>query len=120
MAAFDYTDTQADAAELIAEFGQAGQLMPPATRADPYDPDSVATTPDPIGCTLVVIAYTLREREASLIAEGDRKVLIAAQGLQAEPTAAFGLAIGADTFQIVRVMPVSPAGVPVLYEIQAR
>ena len=123
---FDYARSVAIANRLIARFGQRGAVrrgpdlsggdstndlpLPPGDEAEPTDHP----------CTLVVLDYSEEERAGSLIAQTDRKVLIATAGLDIEPTPEDALLIGTDEHQIVAVMPLAPGPVRVLWQAQVR
>jgi len=93
----------------------------------PPRPGGGQTTTD-AACTLVVTEYTLRERESTLIGASDKKVLIAVPVTLAAyadnpaslnaPTPVDQVVIQGRAHAIVRVMPVAPAGVPVMWEAQ--
>lgn len=125
----DWTSVAADVAAGIAEAGMAGTIRRTITTGgDPWTPGSGTTTVTNAACTLVIVEYTLRERESTLIGASDKKVLVSIPvtlpayaddpaSLNA-PTAADQVIIQGRAHAIVRVMPVSPAGVPVLWEMQ--
>lgn len=119
--AFDFAEMQATADDLIGEFGMPGAIRRSTTTGGgPYDPDGGTITVTDHPCMLVVDEYGLRERESSLIEANDRKVLVAVGGLTVEPQEEDQIVIGGAVFEIVSVKPIAPAGVVVLYEIQAR
>lgn len=126
----DWNAVAADVAAGIAEAGQPGlirrQLPSPSGPSDwPQLP-----APDPINapCTLIVVEYSLHERESSLIGASDKKVLVAVPVTLAAfadnpaslnaPTPADQVVIQGRAHAIVDVRPVSPAGVPVMWELQ--
>ncbi|GGE18200.1 hypothetical protein GCM10011390_41720 [Aureimonas endophytica] len=116
---FDYAKSQATADRLIARFGQAGTIRRRSSAGGAYEPDPAQTISDH-PCKLVVTDYTVRERESTLIGSSDRKVLVAMSGLDIVPTSADRITVAGDTLEIINVMPLSPGGTTVLYEIQAR
>lgn len=105
--AFNYIALQALADKLIVQFGRTGQLL----RGDSAD--------RPVRC--VEIAYSPREIDGQLIAYADRRFLVSARNLELPPDKEEDrLVVGSDDFRIVAVSPLSPAGVPVYYEVQVR
>lgn len=127
MAGFNYARARRTADRLIARFGGPGELR---RSSEPNDGDMTnGQTPEPDEgsdeshpCTLVVVDYTDQERAASLVAQNDRRALIATKGLTIRPDESFSLVLFADPepFQIVSCKPLSPAGVDVLYDAQVR
>lgn len=123
----DWSAVAADVAAGIAEAGMPGAIRRTVTTGNPWEPGGGQTTTD-AACTLVIVEYTLRERESTLIGASDKKVLVAVPVTIAAypdnpaslnaPTAADQVVIEGREHAIVRVMPVSPAGVPVLWELQ--
>jgi hypothetical protein len=67
-----------------------------------------------------VVEYGLREIDGSRVLATDKKVLLAKKALAIEPTTADKLLIGGVSHSVVNVRPVSPAGIVVMWEIQAR
>lgn len=127
MAGFNYARARQTANRLISRFGGPGELR---RSSEPNDGDMTnGMTPEPgegadesHPCTLVVVDYTDQERAASLVAQNDRRALIATKGLTIRPDESFSLVLFADPepFQIVSCKPLSPAGVDVLYDAQVR
>lgn len=119
MQSFDYARSRSSADRLIERFGQAGAIRRTgAATGDAWNPTPSAPADHP--CTLVVDDYEAGEIDGSLIRQTDRKVLVSAEGLGIEPTAADRLVIGGSAMEIVNVRPLSPGGVVVLFEIQGR
>ena len=115
MAAFDYSRAKATAERLIARYGKAGAIRRTASSGDAWNPTQTDTDHD---CTLVVLDYSLRERESTLIGATDRRVLISTDGLTITPTNADKLVIGSTVHEIVRIMPLEPGPTIVLWEAQ--
>jgi len=101
----DYLADQADADELIEEFGQAAILTRGAT-------DHPAT--------VVVLDYANREVDGTRIQATDKRVLVAAGGLEITPKPSDRLKIDGTGHAIVQVKPFAPAGIVVFFEVQAR
>lgn len=119
MASFDYARPRATADRLIAKFGQAGAIRrTTAGGGDPWSPTPGTTTDH--ACTLVVTEYSVREREGTLIQARDKKVLVATEGLNIEPTEADQIVVQGQAMEIIDVAPLAPGGDVVMYTIQAR
>lgn len=102
---------------MIARYGGGAQIRR-STRAGPdYDP--IVTSTD-YPCRLVVLDYEEKQIDGTRIKVGDKMVYMSTAGLTIEPTESDALVIGGVTHEIVVVKPLSPAGVVVFYEVQAR
>jgi hypothetical protein len=119
MATFDYSRSQATADRLIAKFGQPGTIRRPgAASGDPWNPTIGPATDYP--CTLVVLDYTAREIDGTLILASDRKVYVATAGLDVTPEPSDQVVVGSEVLSIVNVGRLAPAGVDVFFLLQAR
>jgi hypothetical protein len=114
---FDYPATAATATRLLERFGAACTLV--RQTAGAYDPatGSAPITTTSLDTTAAVFDYAQRYIDGTLIKQGDRQAYCApavtpAQGDQFTWQGA--------TFTVVSVKPISPAGVPVLFEAQLR
>ena len=118
MASFDYAKSAATADRLITRFGQAATLIRQVQISGPdYDPTFAKQSRD---CTIAVLDYENREIDGTRIQAGDKKVLVSAVGLSPEPSTVDRIDIGDEEHAIISVKPLSPAGTPVFYEVQAR
>ena len=115
--AFDYAASQATAARLIANFGQAGSIRRVTNTGDAYSPTQ-ATADTAVTC--VVTDYAHRERDGTYIQARDRKVYVSALDLAITPTPADKFVLGAMVYDIVSVGPLEPGGTVVLFELQVR
>lgn len=61
-----------------------------------------------------------REIDGELIRVGDRRVLIAAQGLAAAPSTGNLIRDGSTTYKVVKVDTLQPGDTTVLYKVQVR
>lgn len=121
-----YDDMAAVALELITEFGQVGTISDVAPGT--YDPATGATTGDtPITQTaqMILLDYTLQEsgakyNEGTQVLAGDKKILIAAQGLAWAPMMTSRITADSDVWQVVNIKVSNPAGTPLVYEIHGR
>lgn len=121
-----YDDMAAVALELITEFGLAGTIsdVTPGT----YDPESGTGTGDtPISqpAQMILLDYTLQEsgakyNEGTQVLAGDKKILIAAQGLAWAPMMTSRVTADSAVWQVVNIKVSNPAGTPLVYEIHGR
>ncbi|QXI03642.1 hypothetical protein HU718_016525 [Pseudomonas tensinigenes] len=122
MSAF-YDRTAATALRLITQFGQPVTIS--KTEPGEYDPETGGDTP---GATIeqtaqgILLDFTGQEfQNNSLIKQGDKKLKIAAQGLEWVPDLLNKVIIQGRTWSIVPPLKeVNPAGTPILYELQVR
>jgi len=128
---FDYIESQADADELLSEFGQIGAIPRSVSTpgANPWDPPTNATTYHRVTVALLPINLqdVGRDISGTLIKASDQQALISPVGLTIEPTTTDILLVTGefvgDEYQggeprIVSVAKaLAPAGVPVLYDL---
>ena len=112
--------------ELIAEFGQAGILK--NVMEGEYDPVT-GFGADPVTLTqtgqLMLLDYSVQEAgiinaAGSLVQQGDKKIMLAAKGLDWGPTMTTTIDAGGFTWAITGIKATNPAGTPLLYEIYGR
>ncbi|WP_414461818.1 hypothetical protein [Hyphomicrobium sp. DY-1] len=127
MSTFNYSKTAASAAKLIKKFGQHGairRLVP--GNGPPYDPGP--STPVEFAADLVIVDYTISERDGTLILATDKRAYVSALGLKTtegvpldeiKPTDKLVEASG-KVWTIILSKPLNPAGVIVLYDLQIR
>jgi hypothetical protein len=118
-----YDEMALMALEMITEFGQPAII----TKTEPgeYDPETGGDTP---GATIeqtaqgILLDFTGQEfQNNSLIKQGDKKLKLAAQGLEWVPDLLNKVIIQGRTWSIVPPLKeVNPAGTPILYEFQVR
>lgn len=114
---FDYAATAATAARLLTRFGASATLKRVTTGV--YDP-STGTTPvttTELATTAAVFAYDQKYIDGTLILQGDQRAYIAPAN---EPKQGDLLTWQGKDLAVVAVKPISPAGVPVVYEAQLR
>ncbi|WP_397448133.1 hypothetical protein [Pseudomonas sp. NA-150] len=118
-----YDDMAVMALELITEFGQPVTLQD--TTKGEYDPDTGSTPTDTVTERIaqgILLDFTGQEFQTNtLIKVGDKKLKIAAQGLDAPPSLLSKVVVQGRTWSIVPPLKeISPAGTPLLYELQVR
>ena len=122
MASF-YYEMAVMALEMITEFGQP--VIISKTEPGEYDPEQSGEAP---GATVEQIAqgilldFTGQElQNNSLIKLGDKKLKIAAQGLDWAPDLLNKVVVQGRSWSIIPPLKeINPAGTPILYELQVR
>jgi hypothetical protein len=119
MAKFDYARSKETAVRLIDKFGQAAVLRVKTSTPDPdrWKPPTATTTDYP--CTVAVLQFSKREIDGTLIQVGDRRVYIAPD-VAVQPATNHSLIVEGEEHQIINVDVMSPAGIPVYYDVQIR
>lgn len=118
-----YDEMAVMALEMITEFGQPVTIS--KTEPGEYDPEIGGESPGaPIEQIAqgILLDFTGQEfQNNSLIRQGDKKLKIAAQGLEWVPDLLNKVIIQGRTWSIVPPLKeVNPAGMPILYELQVR
>ena len=121
-----YSRMASTALRLITRFGQAATLDDVTPGAyDPITGETTGDTPITQPCQLILLDYTSQEsgakfNEGSQVVSGDKKILIAAQGLTWAPTLTTRITADGAVWQAVNIKVSNPAGTPLVYEIQGR
>jgi hypothetical protein len=118
-----YDEMAAIAIEMITEFGQPVTIR--ATTIGEYDPETGSAPADSTKeqtAQGILLDFTGQEfQNNSLIKQGDKKLKIAAQGLEWVPDLLNKVIIQGRTWSIVPPLKeINPAGTPILYELQVR
>ena len=118
-----YDEMAVMALDMITEFGQPVTIR--ATTVGEYDPEAGSAPPDSTKeqtAQGMLLDFTGQEfQNNSLIKQGDKKLKIAAQGLEWVPDLLNKVIIQGRTWSIVPPLKeVNPAGTPILYELQVR
>ena len=114
-----YDDLAEAASELLEEFG-TGLVLKRVT-SGAYDPATgdVANTETTHAGFGAAFDYESRDIDGTKIKAGDHRILIGVAGM-AEPEADDRVTISGRTFTVVRSRTLAPAGVPVVFDVQAR
>lgn len=132
---FDYIESQADADELIAEFGQIGAI-PRATFGEPdpstpWKPGGEVTIFHRINCAVLPINLQDSGKDigGTVIKSTDEQILGSVVGLAITPTTTDTIMVdgafngdiyeGGRSLTIVSCKTLAPAGVPVMHDILA-
>jgi hypothetical protein len=118
-----YDEMAVMALDLITVFGQPVTLRD--TIKGEYDPATGSTGPDTVierSAHGILLDFTGQEFQANnLITAGDKKLKIAASGLNAPPTLLSKAIVQGKTWSIIPPLKeINPAGTPLLYELQVR
>ena len=125
MSAF-YDRMAATALRLIERFGLTATLS--EVTPGEYDPVTGVETG---GATLtqtgqlILLDYTVQEAgiinaAGSLVQQGDKKIMLAAKGLEWPPTMTTTVLADGLTWTIVNIKSTNPAGMPLVYELHGR
>ena len=117
MAGFNYARARATAERLINRYGQDGAIRRIVESGPAWDP---VLTPEDMACRLVDLNYEEKNIDGTLIKRGDRMVYLSTAGLTIEPQLSDKVLIGGVEHSIQNVLPLSPGGIIVFWQIQAR
>ena len=117
MTAFNYPATAATATRLLERFGAAATIKRSTPGA--YNPATGTMTPTVTthATTAAVFAFDQKYIDGTLVQAGDQRAYLAPAVV---PQQGDALTWDGRDWQVVAVKPVSPAGVPVLFEAQLR
>lgn len=118
---FDYIESRADADEMIAEFGQSVSVRRTSSTGNEWDP---TVTTDDYATLAAILDYNSRQIDGTNILVTDRRAMIAAGPLTALGIASIAppdsIVVGGIAVPVVRVIPLNPAGVVVMFDCQLR
>lgn len=121
MAAFDYADLRTDADELIEEFGQTVSVRRTTNSGTAWEP---TRTPADYATKGAKVEFTWAQRQDPDVLASDQRWLVAAGPLTTlgitDITPADRLVVGAVAYEIVKVEPIAPAGIAVVFDCQIR
>jgi hypothetical protein len=118
-----YDEMAEMALDMITEFGQSVIIRD--IKVGEYDPGTGTVPPDTVveqTAQGILLDFTGQEFQAnSLIKVGDKKLKIAAQGLDWPPSLLNKVIVQGHTWSIIPPLKeINPAGTPILYELQVR
>lgn len=117
---FDYVESRADADELIEDFGQLAYVRRATLGGPAWEPTE--TTVD-YPTFAARVAFTQKQIAQGNVLDNDQRWLVAAGSLVAvaiEPTVPDKLIVGGVALPILRVDPVNPAGIAVMFDCHIR
>ncbi|RMV03403.1 hypothetical protein [Pseudomonas syringae group genomosp. 3] len=118
-----YDEMAVMALDLITEYGQAVTIRDAIKGG--YNPATGTTSPDTVTertAQGILLDFTGQEFQTNtLIKVGDKKLKIAAKGLEQPPTLLSKVVVQGRTWSIIPPLKeINPAGTPLLYELQVR
>jgi hypothetical protein len=115
----DYQRLQNRADDLITRYGSPGYLRQAGveTGDDPWN--KTPGEPRDYPCRVLVINYEDSEVDGTRVRREDKRALISAGDLP-DVTQANSLQAGGLWYEIIRLLPLRPASVTVIYEAQVR
>ncbi|MEE4099187.1 hypothetical protein [Pseudomonas viridiflava] len=118
-----YDEMAAMALDLIAEYGQIVTISDAIHGS--YNPSTGTTSPETATertAQGILLDFTGQEFQTNtLIKVGDKKLKIAAKGLEHPPTLLSKVLVQGRTWSIIPPLKeINPAGTPLLYELQVR
>ncbi len=117
MSAF-YDRMQATATRLIDRYGYSTQLQRDgAPTGPPHNPQPGPATQH--ACTVVELDYSLTNRDATLVLQGDKLGLIST-ATDIVPGKDDRIVLGGLTYNFIDLQPLSPGGQVLLFEFHAR
>ena len=118
---FDYAGKRDTSDRLLTKFGQSVSLRRTSSTGNEWDP--IVTTAD-YATLAAILDYNSRQIDGENILVTDRRALIAAGPLTALGITSIAppdsIVVGGVAVPVVRVMPLNPAGVLVMYDCQLR
>lgn len=122
MSGYDYVKSAATALKLITKFGQTATITRTEVKepSNPWDPSTGEAVTKEYEAAAVVTDYAQRFIDGVTVKYGDKEIIVAASGLEIMPSANDVIETAGQKFSIVSVNVVSPAGVPLVYRVQAR
>lgn len=122
---FDYSKSAATALRLLTKFGRTVTLRKQTEGAyDPATSSATITTTDYTGHGAL---FDFNERQlgttfapGSTIQIGDKRLSLAPSGITVAPVPNDLLIFGSDTWSVINVKTLAPAGTVVMYELHLR
>lgn len=113
-----YARAEATAARLIAKYGKASKIVREgAPSGPPHAPVPGADVEH--DCVLVETKYDIANRDATLVAKGD-KLGIISPAVDVVPLLSDRIRIDGKLHQLADVQPLNPGGLVVLYKFHAK
>lgn len=120
MGLFDYVGLRDVTVEpLLAEFGKSGTLhMNESGTGDPWDSQLDAETT--IDVTVVQTRFEKSDNQGTLVEADDALFLVSTDGVTGDPALADRMTVDGVLYQVVRVDPLKPGPVTMLWKVHAR
>ncbi|WP_122414419.1 hypothetical protein [Pseudomonas viridiflava] len=118
-----YDELAVMALDLVTEYGQTVTIRDSVKSG--YNPSTGTTSPDTVTerpAQGIMLDFTGQEFQTNtLIKVGDKKLKIAAKGLEQPPTLLSKVVVQGRIWSIIPPLKeINPAGTPLLYELQVR
>lgn len=121
MSGYNYSKTAKSALQSITKFGAEMIIKRRVARTDINSPwKDPNITPESCPCVGIVTEFSSREIDGQSILRTDKKIMVAASGLEIVPLPTDKISMGSTDYSIISVVPVAPGGDPIIYTIQAR
>ena len=124
MSDFNYLPIQKVAADLIKDFGRVAQIRSQHSAPDPTEPWKPGTpTEDVATVKAVFVKYKQKDINGEQIQMGDQYVLVAgdvALDPNLKGTIVDGILDSDPIWKIVKIQPIKPGPLEMLYKIQVR
>jgi hypothetical protein len=116
----DYESLKVDVAErLIRDYGKIALIVTKgANTGTPFNPVYAPETKDEV--YFVETAYSMTDRNSSLVEVGDKMGLISTETGAVPKKSINSIEIDGIEYQLLDVQPLSPGGVVMLYKVHAR
>lgn len=111
-----YSNLEATARRLIAQFGKSGAIFRESRSGPPHDPVVSATE---YACVLVETGYSLTNRDVSLI-EAGAKVGLISTSVAISVEKSDKIRIDGELYNFFDLSPLNPGGTVLLYEFVAK
>lgn len=118
--AFDYASLRDDTVQpLIADFGDDATLtIPGAPLGEPYGSHLDTLTEYP--CKVVRSRFMETHNSGTLVQETDSLFLLSTAGVTVDPSIASRLTVDGTEFQVIRIDPLKPGPVVMLWKVHVR
>ena len=116
----EYDGSAAMALRLIQKKGRTVTLR---TKSGTYNPDTddfSSQTEDDASVKAVFTNYSNSQIDGELVRRGDKRLLMAALGLESSPSGRDQVIDGDDTYKIISFETIQPGDTPILYKVQVR
>jgi len=117
---FDYTTLRDGTVEpLLAEFGKPGTLVVnDLVSGEPWESQIGSETTYPV--TVVQTVFTKADNNGTLVEMNDVLFLVSTDGIVIDPELADRFTVDSITYQVVRIDPLKPGPVIMLWKLHAR
>jgi hypothetical protein len=117
---FDYEKLKVGTVErLIEKFGKSGTLRLPGVQTNTdYNPEPADSIEQPV--KVIQTHFKKEDNNGTLVQETDVMFLISTAGVTTDPKMADGLSVEGTLYGVVRIDPLAPGPVVMLWKVHAR